>query len=85
MTNWLLIGGIHVLQTYLVIIVIIDFLWSTEIMMCIVKVRYNIQYGVNTMSTSIISTHVFFITFSQYSEIFFAKIRIRKSAPDTEL
>ena len=50
--------------------------------MCIVKLRYNIQYGVNTMST-IISTHVF-ITFSQYFKIFYTNIRIRKSAPDTE-
>jgi hypothetical protein len=34
------------------------FLWYAEIMMCIVKFKYNKQYGVNTMSTSITSTHV---------------------------
>jgi hypothetical protein len=51
-------------------------------MMCIVKLRYNIQYGVNTMST-IISTHVI-ITFSQYFKILYTNIRIRKWAPDTE-
>jgi hypothetical protein len=74
-------------HTRLVIfIVIIDFSWwSAEITMCIVKLKYNMQYGVNTMSTLIISTHVHvFFTFSQYSEIFYTNIRIRKSAPDTE-